>query len=197
MITGQTTYANFNIRIDHPRKMPKILREHEILRGSRFSVSALELLGDDGGLYQREVVRHPGAVVILPILDRDCVVLIQNQRPSVRQTLLELPAGTREPDEAPEVTAHRELIEETGYRAGQIELLHSFYSAPGICDELMHLYVARDLSCGEAAREALEDITNRIATRDDIVRWIAEGQIRDAKTLVGLYAFLYAPQLRP
>ena len=109
------------------------------------------------------------------------------------QLLLELPAGTREKDEPPETTAARELVEETGYSAKTLELVHEFYSAPGICDELMHLYVARDLTKGEHQREATEEIENRIATRSEITRWISEGRIRDAKTLVGLYAFLYSP----
>ena len=109
------------------------------------------------------------------------------------ETLLELPAGTREPNESAESTAARELIEETGYRAAILKPIHEFYSAPGICDELMHLYVARDLTKGAHQREATEEIENRIATRAEITQWIAEGRIRDAKTLVGLYAFLYSP----
>jgi ADP-ribose pyrophosphatase len=106
-----------------------------------------------------------------------------------------LPAGTREADEDPETTAARELEEETGYQAGSLMLLHEFYSAPGICDELMHLYVARDLKRGDHQREATETIENRVATRQQIATWIAEGKIRDAKTLVGLYAFLYSPHI--
>ncbi len=82
------------------------------------------------------------------------------------------------------------MIEETGYRAGSLTLLHEFYSAPGICDELMLLYIARDLTQGDPQREATEQIENRIATRTEIKQWIADGKIRDGKTLVGLYAFL-------
>ena len=141
------------------------------------------------------VVRHPGAVVLLPLLDRDTVVLIENTRPTVGETLLELPAGTRESGESPEATAARELVEETGYQAGDLVLLHEFYSAPGICDERMHLYLARELQAGEHQREATEQIENRLATRDQVAAWMTAGRIRDAKTLVGLYAFLYSPAL--
>jgi ADP-ribose pyrophosphatase len=109
--------------------------------------------------------------------------------------LLELPAGTREPGESPEQTAARELIEETGYRAGCLQEMHEFYSAPGICDELMHLYMATDLTAGQPEREAVEQIENRLADRDEIHELIATGAIRDAKTLVGLYAFLFADRL--
>ena len=164
--------------------------EELVLTGTRFNVHRMQLLGSDGKTYQREVVRHPGAVVLLPLLDDDTVVMIENYRHTVRETLLELPAGTREPGEAAEKTAARELVEETGYHAGRLTLLHEFYSAPGICDERMLLYVARDLTEGQHQREATEKIENRIATRAEIEQLIAEGRIRDAKTLVGLYTFL-------
>ncbi|MCA9139453.1 MAG: NUDIX hydrolase [Planctomycetales bacterium] len=164
--------------------------EPMLLRGARFNVHRITLTGDDGRRYEREVVRHPGAVVLLPILDDGRVVLIENTRPTVAETLLELPAGTREPDEPAIVTAGRELIEETGYTAGKLELIHEFYSAPGICDELMHLYKATELVAGDPKREATESIVNRIATADEIKQWVNSGKIRDAKTLVGLYAFL-------
>ena len=171
-----------------------MMTDHEneklILQGSRFNVHQMQLRGDDGKVYRREVIRHPGAVVLLPLLDDHTVVLIENTRATVGETLLELPAGTREPHEPAEKTAHRELVEETGYQAGSLQLLHQFYSAPGICDELMHLYLATGLVEGQHQREATEKIVNRIATREQIRSWMNEGKIRDAKTLVGLYAFL-------
>lgn len=165
-------------------------QEPVLLEGARFNVQRIMLTGQDGKQYQREVVRHPGAVVLLPILDAEHVVMIHNNRKTVGETLLELPAGTREPDEQAIVTAGRELIEETGYTAGQLELVHEFYSAPGICDELMHLYRATDLVAGDPQREATEEIENRIVSRQEAKALIADGSIRDAKSLVGLYAWL-------
>ena len=169
--------------------------ERLVLEGERFNVHQMELVGSDGNTYHREVIRHPGAVVLLPLLDDDTVVLIRNSRQSVGETLLELPAGTREPSESPEETAARELIEETGYRAGHFSKIHEFYSAPGICDELMHLFVAKQLVLGDHQREATEQIENQIASRTEVVNLIADGKIRDAKTLVALYAFLSSPTL--
>ena len=169
--------------------------ERIIHQGNRLNLHAVEIAGDDGQTHVHEIVRHRGAVVLLPLLDRDTVVLIENYRPAVRETLLELPAGTREPEESPERTAARELAEETGYTARQLNELHEFYSSPGISDERMHLFVARELTAGEAQREATEQIENRVATRQEIRQWIAQGRIRDGKTLIGLYAFLYAPEL--
>src|SRR5262245_29189080 len=84
-----------------------------------------------GNTKTRDIVRHPGACVILPLLDDGRVCLIRNWRVAVKQTLIELPAGTLEPPEPPAQTAKRELIEETGYRAKKIELLHAFYLSPG------------------------------------------------------------------
>ncbi|MEM8669782.1 MAG: NUDIX hydrolase [Planctomycetota bacterium] len=164
--------------------------ERVVLRGSRFNVNEMQLHGSDGKTYVREVIRHPGAVVLLPMIDENTIVLIENRRPTVAETLLELPAGTREADEPVEETARRELIEETGYTPGKLTKLLEFFSAPGICDELMHLYLAEDLTEGNHAREATENIENRITTRAEVIQMIADGKIRDAKTLVGLYAFL-------
>lgn len=164
--------------------------EKVLLRTSRFSVNALELVDANGQPISREVIRHPGAVVLLPRLDDGRIVLIENHRHTVGETLLELPAGTIDPGETPEQTATRELTEETGYTAAKLEKLHEFYSCPGICDELMHLYLATDLTAGEPDREATEEIENRIVRQDEVPGLIASGSVRDAKTLVGLYALL-------
>ncbi|MCG8648182.1 MAG: NUDIX hydrolase [Pirellulales bacterium] len=169
--------------------------ERLLLKGARFNVHAMELTGSDGQTYVREVIRHPGAVVLLPLLDADTLVMIKNSRPTVGETLLELPAGTREPGESAEATAARELIEETGYQAGSLHEIHQFYSCPGICDELMHLFLATGLSEGDHCREATEQIENQLVRRGEVVQWIAEGRIRDAKTLVGLYAWLHSSDL--
>jgi len=166
------------------------MTEPVLLRAARFTVNAMTMTDEHGKQVMREVIRHPGAVVLLPILPDGRVVMIENFRRSVDQTLLELPAGTIEIGELPELTAPRELIEETGYRAGKMTKVHEFYSCPGICDELMHLYAATELVAGDPDREATEQIENRIVTRDEIRTLIQTGQVRDAKSLVGLYWYL-------
>ena len=160
------------------------------MSGERFDVHRMRLLGDDGRTYAREVLRHPGAVVLLPVMDDDHIVMIHNRRPTVDETLLELPAGTREPDEAPEVTASRELIEEAGYEATTLRLLHKFYSAPGISDEVMWLYEASGLREVGACPEAVEAIEPVVMSRGEVEQMVRQGQVRDGKTLVGLYAWL-------
>ena len=172
----------------HPTKP---IDERVLLQGDRFDVHEMTLAGRDGRTYTRQVVRHPGAVVLLPLMDHDTIVMIENARASVGETLLELPAGTREPNESPKRTAIRELAEETGYKAGSIQCVHEFYSAPGISDELMHLFVARELTAGQHAREAVEHIENRIVHRNEVLSLLSSGKIRDGKSLIGLYYFLH------
>jgi ADP-ribose pyrophosphatase len=146
-------------------------------------------LGPDGKLHVRETVQHPGAVTILPLLDDGRVCLIRNYRIAVEKTLVELPAGTLEPGEDPAVTARRELIEETGYRASSIEKLSEFYMSPGILNERMHLYLARGLQPGPAALEPGEQIETWVVPWAEAMRMACDGSIQDAKTLVGLLYF--------
>ena len=157
-----------------------------LFQARRFRVERVVQTTPDGVEHVREVVRHPGAVVILPLLDDHRLCFVRNFRVAVRQTLIELPAGTLEPGEDPAATAVRELAEETGYRAGRIEHLLTFCMSPGILDEQMHLYLARQLQPGPMALEAGEDIEPMLCTWDESLEMMRRGEIRDAKTLVGL-----------
>lgn len=135
---------------------------------------------------QRDVVRHAGSVAIVPILDGRRLCLIRNHRVTVNETLIEIPAGTMEPPEPALECAHRELIEETGYRAAKMQLARSFFPAPGILDEQMHLFVASELTQGEPAREPGEQIENYVVSFDEAKKLAADGKIRDAKTLLAI-----------
>lgn len=161
-------------------------RESELLRTDRFQVVSLETTFPDGRNHKKSVVRHPGAVVILPILEDGKICLIENYRVAVDRTLVELPAGTREPNETPLETAQRELIEETGYHAENWQPLTRFFVSPGIMDERMEVFVAERLTGGEAHRQPDEQIQNRLATLDEALGWIRDGQIEDAKTIAAL-----------
>jgi ADP-ribose pyrophosphatase len=157
-----------------------------LLQTSKFRVVRESQTTPSGKSKTREIIRHPGACVIVPLLDDGRVCLIRNYRIAVNQTLVELPAGTLEPPEPPHVTAQRELIEETGYRAAKIEFLHAFFLSPGILDEKMHLYLATGLTAGETAREEGEEIENWLVPWPEAVGMVSGGQIQDAKTIVGL-----------
>lgn len=157
-----------------------------LLETPRFRVERLRRELADGTVKQREIIRHPGSVVLVPRVDCDRVCLIRNFRMAAGQPLIELPAGTLEPGESPADCAARELIEETGYRAGRLELLLSFYAAPGILDERMHLFVATELTPGPPQREAGEEIENVVVDWAEALAMIERGEICDAKTMVGL-----------
>jgi ADP-ribose pyrophosphatase len=131
-----------------------------LLTTSKFRVVRETISSPGGRTKSREIIRHPGACVIMPLLDDGRVCLIRNWRIAAGKTLVELPAGTLEPPEPAEKTAERELIEETGYRAKRIQFLHTFYLSPGILDERMHLYLATGLT--KARRPAKRERKSRI-----------------------------------
>jgi ADP-ribose pyrophosphatase len=157
-----------------------------LFQGKRFRVERVMQSGPDGALHAKEVVRHPGAVTILPILDDGRVCLVENFRASLGRRLLELPAGTREPGEDPQATALRELSEETGYVAGNIRLLSTFYMSPGILDEEMRFYLATSLRPGPMSLDAGEDLQPRLCTIGEAIAMVRDGRIEDAKSIVGL-----------
>jgi ADP-ribose pyrophosphatase len=163
--------------------------EQLLLSTSRFQVVRRTYRDRQGRERVRDSIQHPGAVTILPWLDGQRVCLIRNVRPAVGQTLIELPAGTLEPGEDPAVTASRELVEETGYRAGRLELLAQFFMSPGILNERMWVFVARDLTAGAAELEPGEEIEPLVVPWEEALRMADQGEIQDAKTLVGLYAW--------
>lgn len=157
-----------------------------LLQARRFTVVRETQTTPDGKALTRDVVRHPGAVTILPMVDDEHVCLLRQFRISVNRWLIELPAGTLEPNEPPEITAGRELIEETGYTARNLEFLHAFLLSPGILDEQMHLFRATGLTLGATAREEGEEIENLVVPLAEARRMIYRGEIQDAKTIVGL-----------
>jgi len=160
---------------------------HELLLStSRFSVERRVFVGADGRSVTREVVVHPGAVVILPILDARRIVMIRNFRHTVEQELWELPAGTAEPNEPPIETARRELEEETGYRAGTMTPLTEFFTSPGVLTERMFAFVATELQPVGQRLEVGERIVAEIVELDRARTWLTNGELRDGKTIAVL-----------
>lgn len=139
-----------------------------------------------GDRYSNEIVLHPGAAVVLPILADGRIVMIRNRRIAVGRTLLELPAGTLDPGESPLRCARRELAEETGYRAARMMRMVSFFSSPGICSEIMHVFLATGLQPGRARPEANEELSVVRKTHTQALAAVRAGRIRDAKSMIGL-----------
>lgn len=160
--------------------------EKVLFEARRFTVVEKTVVRPDGQPAQCKYVRHGGSVAILPILNDGSVCLIRNRRVTADEVLIEVPAGTREPSEPPIETARRELIEETGYRAERFDELVTFFPSPGVLTERMWTFVARDLTPGDPAREANEEIENLVVPFDEALAMIDRGEIRDAKTIVAL-----------
>lgn len=143
----------------------------------------------DGGRSVREVVRHPGAAAVLPLLEgRDGpeVVLVRQFRYAPGEALWEVPAGTLEPGEGPEACARRELREEAGLRAAELEALGTVYTSPGFTDERVHLFVARGPERGEPDPEEGEEIDRRAFPFAEALAMVRRGEIRDGKTVTAL-----------
>jgi ADP-ribose pyrophosphatase len=139
----------------------------------------------DGSTAMREIIATPGAVVT-PLTDDGQVRMVRQYRSAIGEFLLELPAGTLEPDEPPEQAAPRELAEETGDRAAHWQRLTGFYTVPGICNEYIHLFLATGLTPGQTNREADEFIEVVTLSLAEAVAMVKRGEIRDAKTIIGL-----------
>jgi ADP-ribose pyrophosphatase len=157
-----------------------------VYTGRKIRVALETTTGADGQPVRRDVVLHPGAVAVLPLVDASRLCLLRNHRPAVGETLLEIPAGTLEAGEAPEAAAVRELEEETGYRAARWRKLTEFYPSPGVLSERTHLFVAQELTPGASHPERDEQLEPVVVSWVDALRWVGDGTIRDAKTLIAL-----------
>ena len=166
------------------------LREAQTSRRVIYSGRLLTFYEDDvrladGTRAQREVVAHPGAVAIVAIDENDRVILVRQWRHAVGRALWELPAGTRDPDEAPARTAERELAEETGLRAARIRPLATAPLTPGYSTEVMHFFLATGLTEGPTDRDADERMDVERFDRDEISALVRDGEV-DVKTIGGL-----------
>jgi ADP-ribose pyrophosphatase len=153
--------------------------------GRRIAVRVDDVERSDGHRTRREIVEHPGAAGILA-WDGRRLAMVRQWRHAAGQVLLEIPAGTLEPDEPPIATARRELTEEVGRRAGRWEPGPRFYTAPGFCDELMHLFLATELVEEAGEPDADEVLEPAWLTLDEVVDAVGRSTVIDAKSLVGI-----------
>ncbi len=164
--------------------------ERLIHQGAVVAFHELEIADAAGGRHRRDVIRHPGAVSIIPF-DRVNVTLVRQYRAAIDGDLYEIPAGKRDVSgEPPEVTARRELMEEVGLEAEHIELLANMHHSPGFCDEYGFIFVARGLSPVTARREGPEEqaMTLHTVPLEEAVAMCLDGRITDSKSMIGLMA---------
>lgn len=165
--------------------------------GRIISLDVDEVRFPDGTIGSLEMIRHPGASAVVPMLDTDAddptVLLIRQYRYAADGYLYEIPAGRLDPGESPMECAHRELAEETGYRAARVEPLFTMFTTPGFTDEKIHLFLATGLTAGDAHREADEFLELVPTKLSRALSMVEQGEIKDAKTALAL---LYAAGFR-
>jgi len=168
------------------RSAAKILRSEIIYKGPVFGVRRDEVVEPGGVRAVREVITHPGPVVVLPVLPGGRILLIRQYRYATRQYLWELVAGRIDAGESVRAAAARELIEETGYRAKAFRVFLDMFPTPGFLEERMYILLAEKLTVGEAQPEEDERITAKAFRREDLEEMIRKNLLRDAKTVAGL-----------
>jgi ADP-ribose pyrophosphatase len=172
----------------------KVLSSEAVLHTRVFDVQREKVIEPSGLEATRDIIVHPGSVVVLPVLPDGRIVLIRQYRHSVEQYLWELVAGRRDGEESFVAGARRELQEETGYAAGKMKRLLDLFPSPGFLRENMAIFLATGLKKGEASPEPDEKITQTIVTLREAEKWIRNGKIRDGKTVAGIlyYAKYFA-----
>jgi ADP-ribose pyrophosphatase len=158
-------------------------------RGHHFTFVTARFRGPHGDEFERDVVRHPGAVAVVPLHDDRTVTLVRQFRAALDHDLLELPAGLRDVDgEADERTAERELAEEAGLAAGSLEHLVTYHTAPGLSDETLTVFLGRHLRAVVDDRQGVEEeaMTVERVSLEDALAMVADGRITDGKTIIGL-----------
>lgn len=164
----------------------KPIHTRTLYRGKIVTLALRDSQLQDGAMVKREIITTPGAVVIVPLTDRRELRLVKQFRAAAETWVIELPAGTLEPNEDPAIAAPRELLEETGDQAANWRYLGKFYTAPGILDECLHLYLATELTPGPNHLEFDEHIKVMTVPWQEALAMIRRGDIEDAKTIAGL-----------
>ena len=168
----------------------KIISSKVVLKNKLFRVVDEVATDPSGFEIHRNIVRHPGSAVMMPVDQKDRVLLVKQFRLPAERDLWELPAGRLDPGESPLKAAKRELREETGLRAKKWVRLASFWASPGYVDEKMNLFLALDLTSGEQHLMDDERIEVRWFSRKELGDSIRAGKISDAKTIAGYFLWL-------
>lgn len=184
-------------KVKQPNKKAKILKSEVIFEGKSFGVRRDELIEPTGVRTMREVVTHPGSVVVLPVLPDGRIVLVRQYRHAVGQYMWELVAGRMERGENPKAGAARELIEETGYRAKKLTVFLDIVPTPGFLQERMYLLLAEGLTLGEAQPEEDEKLIVGTYSKKQLEEMVRTGKMRDAKSIAGLLFYFRFLEKKP
>jgi len=174
------------------RDLPNVIDSKTVFEGRVFDVT-VDTIKEGELVYQREIVRHPGSAVIVPVFADETIALVRQYRHPAVKYLLEIPAGTLNDGERPEIGAARELEEELGVVAGRMEKLTEFFVSPGFCEEKMWVYLATDLTQTKQKLDDDELIEIVRVSFSEALEMISAGEIEDAKTIIGL--MLAAPRI--
>lgn len=162
------------------------LEEKSIYKGDYLEICNVKVQLPNGEIVYRDIIKHPGATAIIPFIDDENVVLIKQFRKAINKVQLEIPAGKIEKGEEPIKCAARELEEETGYRANKLIPLGSIVTAPGFCDEVIHIFKAEGLTLGNKGGDDDEFIELEIVSLDEMRKMVKRGDIIDTKTISSL-----------
>lgn len=165
----------------------KTLSVEQIYKGYIISLEKVAVKLPDGRISNRDIVRHPGASMVIPVRDDGKIIMVRQYRKAIEKISLEMPAGKLDEGEEPLACAKRELEEETGYTAETFTHLATTDSAPGFTDEHIHMYLAQGLKPGKMNLDSDEFIENEAYSIDELINMIFCGEITDAKTVIGIF----------
>lgn len=165
----------------------KTIKSKMIYEGKIINLRVDEVETVSGKPSSREIVEHDGGVAVAAFTDEKKLIMVRQYRKAAGEVLLEVPAGKQEKGELPEITAIRELKEETGYTAKKIEKLATLYASPGYCQELLHLFLCTDMTCGDTEFDESEAIEIAAYAIPELIEMIASGEIKDAKTVAAIF----------
>lgn len=166
----------------------RILSEDVAWRGKLLDVRTLEVELPNGRHTGRDVIRHPGASAVVALTETGKIVLVRQYRTAIDRVTVEIPAGKLDPGEDPEDCARRELLEETGFKAGRINLLTTIAPAVGYSDELIHIYMATGLTFVGASPDDDEFVNVDLVPLHELIDAVLDGKIQDTKTVIGALA---------
>lgn len=167
----------------------KLYKRRKLYKGKSIDFSNDIIILPNGKKATREYTDHPGAVTVLPFVDKKNIVLVRQYRYPVKSLTYELPAGKLNKGENPLLCVKRELVEETGYKTGHIKEMCTFWPAPAFSTELMHIYVAKNLKQIGNCPDDDEFLDRKIVTFDTALKWVREGKIRDSKSIIGILMY--------